>query len=1186
MGKARFYKIILSLIILSLVMLITGCGGGGGGNSSVTPEELTTISVTGKILDSSNNPISGATVTITSDPVVVTTNQWGEFSAKVAPGEHTITVTKNNVTLYRSTFTAQEGSHIALGSITPNYPDSNGDTQAPTVPGSTIATAASSSQINLSWLASTDNAGVTAYRIYRNGTQLANTVTGTSYSDTGLSASTQYCYTVSAGDAKGNWSAQSTQSCATTLAAGSTGDTQAPTIPGSVTATAVSLSQINLNWSASSDNTGVTAYRIYRNGTQITNTVTGTTYSDAGLSASTQYCYTVSARDAAGNWSAQSTQSCATTLADSQAPTVPGSVTATAVSSSQINLSWSASADNIGVAGYRLYKGGIFLKQVAGTSTTDTGLSALTQYCYTVSAGDAAGNWSAQSSQGALSCATTMEVDIQAPTVPGSVIATAASSSQINLSWSPSTDNVGVTAYELYRGGILLKQVAGTSTTDTGLSASTQYCYTVRARDAAENWSAQSTQGAQSCATTQSTPLTVISVNPTSNAFNVATNAPISATFSNSVDPSTATGLNFAVSVGTSGVLIPGNVTCNGPTVVFTPIPNLTYGTSYRVTIRSGASGIKDMAGNALSSTYSWSFTTVYNQLYDLFIQFVEQPTDANYTALMNAIDTLGTTQEACLYKAMGELMDIYRSPVAAQMMQDFGLTVGLDTNFEQLSAQYTPEVLNTMVYNYLKLKLQNEAKHRYLINYENLLVEMEQRLTRVDNLLAQADGINLTVNIDQAESVKFDSIDIRVLRAMTNLLKANFIYLQSIDLDINNYTVTYNGSSRDIRDLMNEAVYDDTQSDAITRELCANPDNLNLLTYSNRARLTDFRNTLVIAFNHYGNAVTAIQNLTPVQNEARFLNAFSLDSDYALELAKSVRDYMMPSILNCIDSSNQLVELISPRSEETGQQYVDGGDGFYYLEVYYDIYLDHYRFDTTNILYGIKAYDLLNVNGLKSLRDMATEIDYFVRNTPEGTEYMPYRLWSTVYYLTGVVDKDWEEFLEEEEVPVAAISINGFSNDWSSVPVFGTVGRSTIKIARDAANNNVYIYIGSTYTPPAGGTYWNWHTSFSIYMDYGDYEFSNYDWFSISCTMNGSSSNNPTYTHSVYSWGQQVGNVVPSAIMQFSDSLGLEMRVDNILPTLLKRGSGNFFYASEYDSVSGSYVTSDRDIKLLPELP
>ena len=745
MGKARFFKIVWSLIILSLVILITGCGGGGGGNSSVNPEEQTTISVTGKIVDSDNNPIAGATVTITSDPVVVTTNQWGEFSAKVAPGEHTITVTKGNETLYRSTFTAQEGSHIALGSIIPNYPDGSGDTQAPTVPGSVTATAASSSQINLNWSPSTDNARVTAYRIYRNGTQLPNNITGTTYSDTGLSATTQYCYTVSAGDAAGNWSSRSNQG----------------------------------------------------------------------------------------------TQSCVTTQA----------------------------------------------------STDSTPLS----------------------------------IDSTPPSI---------------------------------------------------------------------NWD---------------------SISPASDAFNVATNALISAIFSESVDPSTVTGLSFAVSVGTSGILIPGNITSNGTTVVFTPVPALAYGTSYRVTIRSGASGIKDLAGNALSSNFSWSFTTVHNQIFDLFIQFIEQPTDANYTTLMSAINALGTTQEAYLYKALGELMDIYRSPVAARMMQDFGITVGLDSNFEQLSTQYTPEQLKTMVYDYLKLKLQNEAEHRYLINFKNLLAETQQRLTQVDNLLAQADGINLTVNLDQAESVKFDSIDIKVMRAMTNLLKANFIYLQSVNLNIINYTVTYNGSPVDIRDLINDPAYDDTQFDAIVRELCNKTENQNLFTYSDRSKLTAFRNTLATAFSHYGNAVTAIQGLTPEESETRFLNAFSLDSDYTLELAKSVRDSMMPSILNCIDNNDPLIEFISPRSEQTGQEYVDGGDGFYYLQKYYDIYLDHFCFDTTNTLYAytINAYNLLSVNGSKTLRDMAVETDNFVRNTPQGTNYLPYRLYNSVLYLTGLVEKLWDDFFE-----------------------------------------------------------------------------------------------------------------------------------------------------------------------------
>ncbi|MDP3790874.1 MAG: LamG-like jellyroll fold domain-containing protein [Candidatus Omnitrophota bacterium] len=92
------------------------------------------------------------------------------------------------------------------------------DTQAPSVPANLVATAISSSQINLSWTASTDNIGVTGYRVFRGGVQIA-TPTTNSYSDTGLSASTVYSYTVAAFDAAGNVSSQSISASATTMAA-------------------------------------------------------------------------------------------------------------------------------------------------------------------------------------------------------------------------------------------------------------------------------------------------------------------------------------------------------------------------------------------------------------------------------------------------------------------------------------------------------------------------------------------------------------------------------------------------------------------------------------------------------------------------------------------------------------------------------------------------------------------------------------------------------------------------------------------------------------------------------------------------------------------------------------------------------------------------------------------------------
>lgn len=90
------------------------------------------------------------------------------------------------------------------------------DSTAPSVPTGLIANAVSSSEIDLSWNASTDNVGVAGYKIYSGA--YVNTATGTSFSDIGLNASTNYCYTVSAYDAAGNESAQSSQVCATSLA--------------------------------------------------------------------------------------------------------------------------------------------------------------------------------------------------------------------------------------------------------------------------------------------------------------------------------------------------------------------------------------------------------------------------------------------------------------------------------------------------------------------------------------------------------------------------------------------------------------------------------------------------------------------------------------------------------------------------------------------------------------------------------------------------------------------------------------------------------------------------------------------------------------------------------------------------------------------------------------------------------
>src|SRR3972149_2023679 len=94
------------------------------------------------------------------------------------------------------------------------------DTIAPTVPAGLSATTVGATQANLRWTASTDNAGVTAYKVYRNGFLVATLGDTTDYSDTGLTGSTAYSYTVAACDAAGNCSPQSPPASATTAAAG------------------------------------------------------------------------------------------------------------------------------------------------------------------------------------------------------------------------------------------------------------------------------------------------------------------------------------------------------------------------------------------------------------------------------------------------------------------------------------------------------------------------------------------------------------------------------------------------------------------------------------------------------------------------------------------------------------------------------------------------------------------------------------------------------------------------------------------------------------------------------------------------------------------------------------------------------------------------------------------------------
>ena len=198
----------------------------------------------------------------------------------------------------------------------PLNPGSTTPPVAPVAPSSLTASAASASTINLSWNASS-TAGV-SYTVFfgtSSGvttTALASGLTGTSYTASGLNASTTYYFTVKAVSASAGSSAASNQASATTQA------TVAPAAPTGLTATANSSSQINLNWAASA--TGGVTYSVF-SGTsagalsQTASGVGGTSYSATGLTASTTYYFTVKAVSSSGGTSAASNTASAATQA-------------------------------------------------------------------------------------------------------------------------------------------------------------------------------------------------------------------------------------------------------------------------------------------------------------------------------------------------------------------------------------------------------------------------------------------------------------------------------------------------------------------------------------------------------------------------------------------------------------------------------------------------------------------------------------------------------------------------------------------------------------------------------------------------------------------------------------------------------------------------------------------------------
>ena len=576
-------------------------------------------------------------VSVTSQVIYGVSTGYGSHTASTTANTATLSGLQANTMYHYKVVSADASGNVAVsGDNTFTTSAGTTDTTGPTAPATVSATAVSSSQVNITWSASTDvvvpgypTSGLAGYKVYRNST-LVGTVTGTSYSDTGLSPATAYSYAVTAYDAVGNISPRGTGSRVTTPS-GVSGkfsvgqkvvatsainvrnaansdvrtniiSTQASSTTGTIQACPSGstcpvtdsngtkwwyvsydvTTDNNVGWSTEPYLAAYTAPNTYTISKTTTGTGTGTVActpancvvnagSSIKLTATpgTNSTFTIWSTNTgcvntnpctftpSGNTTVNATFT-AGTFTDTEAPTVPTNLTATVMSANQINLTWTASTDNVAVKGYYVYRADptsptnfiniANITNPAATSFSNMGLTANTAYSYKVAAYDTAASPNISAQSAAVSKTTTgvTSYEIKAVANVNGVISPTGIVSVV----SGATQKFTITPNSGY--GIATLLVDGTAVT---LPSPSTYTYTFT----------NITVGHTITATFVKLvgfPKATLSANPTNI---TSAGQPVTLTWG-STDASYCTGTGFSTNIGANLSAISGSVTVNPTT--------------------------------------------------------------------------------------------------------------------------------------------------------------------------------------------------------------------------------------------------------------------------------------------------------------------------------------------------------------------------------------------------------------------------------------------------------------------------------------------------------------------------------------------------------------------------------------------------------------------------------------------
>jgi chitodextrinase len=438
-----------------------GTLGASTDRTSYAPGSTVTVTITGGnqpgwvrgvVLDSSGRELARSPNDATF-PIRIT------LAAPIVSGTHNWTagVYVNGGTTADPANTGHGTTRRALPAFTVT---AAADTSAPSAPTNLTSPSRTSTSVSLSWTASTDGVGVTGYDVYR-GTTLAGSSTTTSYTVTGLTANTAYSFTVRARDAAGNVSGASAALSVTT----STG-----------TATAGLRVQYRAAITAATTNQVKPVFNVVNGGTTTValNTLT------------LRYWYTIDGAQPQTHWCDWAARGCANITAR-----FVSMGTATSSADSYLEVGFTAGAGSLspgqstGEVQSRFAKNNWTNYNQSNDHSFDATKTAFADWNRVTLHQNGVLVWGTEPTGGGTA-------DTAAPSAPTNLTSPSKTSTSVSLAWTASTDNVGVTGYDVYRGTTLAGTSTTTSSTVTGLTANTAYSFTVRARDAAGNVSASS----------------------------------------------------------------------------------------------------------------------------------------------------------------------------------------------------------------------------------------------------------------------------------------------------------------------------------------------------------------------------------------------------------------------------------------------------------------------------------------------------------------------------------------------------------------------------------------------------------------------------------------------------------------------------------------------------------------------